>query len=108
MAPGYPVATKKVPNPIDKPRRQPGAHAPPHACNEPGEAGCRSRPHLSSRCRNTRGVSTAWGRAGCSKCPMYFRCQWSSSSRARRTRQRHTIPMEARYQWPSLMSSSPI
>jgi transcriptional regulator with XRE-family HTH domain len=27
---------------------------------------------------------------------------------ARRTRQRHTSPMKARYRWPTLMTSSPI
>jgi transcriptional regulator with XRE-family HTH domain len=31
-----------------------------------------------------------------------------SSSRARRTHQRHTAPMEARCRWPRLMTSSPI
>src|SRR5262252_7825376 len=34
------------PEPYRPARRQPRAHAPPNACNEPGEARCRTRPQL--------------------------------------------------------------
>src|SRR5262249_15343196 len=43
MAVRLPLPRKKAPSPIDQP---PGADAPPNACNEPGEAGCRTRPYL--------------------------------------------------------------
>ena len=43
MAVRLPLPRKKAPSPIDQP---PGADAPPNACNEPGEAGCRTRHYL--------------------------------------------------------------
>src|SRR5262249_22258682 len=46
MVPRYTIATKKAPEPHRQARRPPRAHAAQDACNEPGEAGCRTRPHL--------------------------------------------------------------
>src|SRR5215831_7793120 len=40
------IAAKEGPESHRPARRQPGADAPPNACNEPGKAGCRTRPHI--------------------------------------------------------------
>src|SRR5215510_163637 len=40
------IAAEEGPGPHRPARRQPRADAPPNACNEPGKAGCRTRPHL--------------------------------------------------------------
>src|SRR6516164_9527504 len=40
------IAAKEGPEPHRPARRRPRAHAPHYACNEPGKAGCRTRPHL--------------------------------------------------------------
>src|SRR6516164_7333608 len=40
------IAAKEGPETHRQARRQPGADAPHYACNEPGKAGCRTRPHL--------------------------------------------------------------
>src|SRR5262245_1416433 len=40
------IAAKEGPEPHRHSRWPPRAHAPQDACNEPGKAGCRTRPHL--------------------------------------------------------------
>src|SRR6516164_5880196 len=59
------IAAKEGPEPHRPARRQPVADAPPNACNEPGKAGCRTRPHLPAgaeireRCQPHRGEPVA-------------------------------------------------
>src|SRR6516162_8706233 len=40
------IAAKEGSEPHRQACRQPGAHAPHYACDEPGKAGCRTWPHL--------------------------------------------------------------
>src|SRR5262245_32045466 len=45
---------KKAPNPVDS-HRQPSAHAPENACNEPGETGQGARPDLPANTEIRKG-----------------------------------------------------
>ena len=45
------------PEPHGQARRRAGAHAPHYACNEPGKAGCRTRPHLPAGQKYERGAN---------------------------------------------------
>src|SRR5262249_21217032 len=64
MAVRLSLPRKKAPNPIDQ-HVGSRLRMPPNACNEPGKAGCRTRPHLPAgaeireRCQPHRGEPVA-------------------------------------------------
>src|ERR1700746_3582635 len=98
MAPRYTVATKKAPDPSDKHvgrrvrmRRKMLAMSQTQLADALGLT--------FQQVQKYENGTNRMGPAGCSKCPISCRVQWRSASRARRTHQSHTAPMEARYRW---------